>query len=231
MARAGLICASGLRLGGILLAAIVGMAVPAVAPAFAQENTQENAEVNPPAITGNTATTGINTQTTRFAPAAPEAPQSVILTIESDALYTRSAYGRRVEAEIEADSAVLAAENRRIEAELGAEEQSLTDRRASMEPTAFRALADAFDEKVQANRQAQQAKLQELTQRRESARTELILAARPILEAMMLEAGANVILERGTVFLSANATDITDLAVSRIDAAIGDGAPAAQGEE
>ena len=32
-----------------------------------------------------------------------------------------------------------------------------------------------------------------------------------------------MILERSSVFLSANATDVTDVAISRIDAVIGDG--------
>ena len=39
-----------------------------------------------------------------------------------------------------------------------------------------------------------------------------------------------MILERASVFLSANATDITDLAINRIDAAIGEG-PAAETPE
>lgn len=150
-------------------------------------------------------------------------PQTAILTIEADRLFADSAFGRRVAREIEAESAVLAAENRRIEAELSAEEKQLTARRSEMEPDAFRALADAFDQKVQSNRRTQDAKTRALSQQTDNARVEFYRAARPILEALMREAGAGVILERSSVFLSANATDITDLAITRIDAAIGDG--------
>ncbi|MDF1718469.1 MAG: OmpH family outer membrane protein [Antarcticimicrobium sp.] len=163
------------------------------------------------------------------APAGPGAaqqlglPQSAILTIETDRLFSQSAFGRRTANEIEADSAVLAAENRRIEAELMAEEQDLTTRRPEMEPEAFRTLADAFDEKVQSIRRTQESKTRALSQRADKARVEFLRAARPVLEALMREAGAGVILERSSVFLSANATDITDLAIMRIDAAIGDG--------
>ncbi|WP_146345344.1 OmpH family outer membrane protein [Phaeobacter marinintestinus] len=152
-------------------------------------------------------------------------PNSAILTLESDRLFSRSAFGQRVATEIEADSAVLAAENRRIEAELSTEEQDLTDRRVEMEPEAFRALADAFDQKVQTNRQTQDAKARALNQRGEQARIEFLRAARPILETMMREAGASMIMERSSVFLSSNSTDITDLAIVRIDTMIGDGAP------
>ena len=150
-------------------------------------------------------------------------PRSAILTIEADRLFSQSAFGKRTANEIEAESAVLAAENRRIEAELMAEEQDLTARRAQMEPDAFRALADAFDEKVQSIRRSRDAKTRALSQRAEKAQVEFLRAARPVLEALMRETGAGVILERTSVFLSANATDITDLAITRIDAAIGDG--------
>ena len=171
-----------------------------------------------------------------LAPAAGSAqqrglPKTAILTIEADRLFANSAYGRRTANEIEADSAVLAAENRKIEAELTAEEQDLTARRPDMEPEAFRALADAFDEKVQSIRKTQDAKARALNQRADKARVEFLRAARPVLEALMREAEAGVILERGSVFLSANATDITDQAISRIDAAIGDGTAAAGADQ
>lgn len=150
-------------------------------------------------------------------------PQSAILTVSTDRMFAESAFGRRIAAEIAAQSAVLAAENRRIEAELTAEEKQLTQRRPDMDAQEFRALADAFDQKVQTNRVAQDAKARALNQIGEMARVEFLEAARPILETLMREAGAGVILERANVFLSANATDITDLAIARIDAAIGDG--------
>jgi Skp family chaperone for outer membrane proteins len=150
-------------------------------------------------------------------------PESSILTLSAERLYAGSAFGRRVQQDIEAESAVLAAENRRMEAELSVEEQDLTDRRATMEPIAFRTLADAFDKKVQDIRRIQDAKARELGRRDDIARSEFLKAARPILEALMREAGATLILERASVFLSANSSDVTDLAIGRIDAVIGDG--------
>ncbi len=151
-------------------------------------------------------------------------PQGAILTISTDRTFAESQFGQRVAADVEAQSAVLAAENRRIEAELIAEEKDLTERRPGMESTAFRALADAFDQKVQSTRVAQETKARALNQIADKARVEFLQVARPILEDLMRESGAGVILERSNVFLSANATDITDLAIERIDAAIGDGA-------
>ncbi len=150
-------------------------------------------------------------------------PQYAILTISTDRMFAGSAFGQRIARVIEVQSAVLAAENRRIEAELTQEEQALTKQRPEMDAQTFRALADEFDQKVQLNRAAQDAKARELNQIGDTARAEFLSTARPILEALMREAGAGVILERANVFLSANSTDITDLAIARIDAVIGDG--------
>lgn len=149
--------------------------------------------------------------------------QSPILTIESDRLFSGSEFGKRVAQEREADSAVLSAENRRIEAQLTEEERSLTERRATMDPEAFRALADAFDAKVQEIRRTQDAKARDLNQRGEADQVIFLQAVVPVLEQLMTDAGAAVLLERGSVFLSLNATDVTDLAIERINSAIGDG--------
>ncbi|GGH19049.1 periplasmic chaperone for outer membrane proteins Skp [Cribrihabitans marinus] len=151
-------------------------------------------------------------------------PQGEILTISADRLFSESLFGRRIADEVEAESAVLAAENERIIAALSREEAELTERRGTMQPEAFRALADAFDRKVQEHRSTQKAKLEALSERTEEAQSRFFVIAQPVLEALMKEAGAGVILERSSVFLSANATDITDLAIARIDATIGDGA-------
>ncbi|UWQ93352.1 OmpH family outer membrane protein [Rhodobacteraceae bacterium M382] len=151
-------------------------------------------------------------------------PQSVILTIASERLFAESKFGRRVARLIEAESAVLAAENRQIEAQLTTEEQELTDRRPGMDADAFRVLANAFDEKVRQIRREQDAKARALAQQSDNARIEFLNAAAPVLETMMRDAKASVILERASVFLSANATDVTDLAIARIDLVLGDGA-------
>nr|WP_152612552.1 OmpH family outer membrane protein [Leisingera sp. ANG-M7] len=157
-------------------------------------------------------------------------PQSGILTIQPDRLFSESAFGKRVEREIEAEGAVLTAENRRIEAELRQEELELTERRNGMEPEAFRALADSFDEKVQETRRRQDLKLREISQMGEDARREFIAASLPVLQQIMRETGAGAILDHSSVFLSADAADITSLAIARIDSVLGDGASDEAGE-
>jgi Skp family chaperone for outer membrane proteins len=106
---------------------------------------------------------------------------------------------------------------------LKAEERKLTDQRSKLSPDAFSGLADAFDEKVQKTRAAQAAKGRALNELVEKERQVFLAAAGPVLEQMMREAGAAVILERRSVFVSANAIDITDEAIERLDASVGSG--------
>jgi Skp family chaperone for outer membrane proteins len=153
-------------------------------------------------------------------------PQSAILTISSERMFAESAFGRRVAREIESQSEVLATENRRIEVELTAEEKDLTDRRPDMAPDDFRALADAFDAKVQDIRRRQDAKARALVQFQEDEQVRFLQAARPVLVELMRESGAGAILERSSVFLSANAIDITELAITRLNEVLGEAPPA-----
>ncbi|APZ54645.1 OmpH family outer membrane protein [Salipiger abyssi] len=158
----------------------------------------------------------------------PGVVQSQILTVEIDRLFAESAYGQRITRMLEAEGSEIAAENRRIEAELTAEEKDLTEKRATLSPSEFRALAEAFDQKVQELRREQDTKARSLGNLSEERRRQFLAAAEPVLAQLMREAGAAVILDKRTVFLSAGVIDITDTAIARIDAAIGDGAP--QGE-
>ncbi|MBB95818.1 MAG: hypothetical protein CML68_14655 [Rhodobacteraceae bacterium] len=149
-----------------------------------------------------------------------------ILTIDSERFFVESEFGMRVAADIETASAALARENRRIEGELSHEEQDLTDRRATMEPDEFRILAEEFDTRVQRIRREQEAKARALADRSDAGRVAFLGAARPILGQLLQETGGSVILERGSVFFSSNASDVTDRAIALINAAVGDGAAA-----
>ncbi|SHE67651.1 periplasmic chaperone for outer membrane proteins Skp [Ruegeria intermedia] len=151
-------------------------------------------------------------------------PQSGVLTISSDRMFAESAFGKRVRAEVEAESRALAEENERIVAELSREEKELTDKRGVLTPDEFQPLAEAFDRKVQSHRENQRAKLDALSRRSEEARVRFLELSRPVLIDLLRDTGASIIIERANVFLSSDASDITDAAIRRIDAAIGDGA-------
>ena len=87
----------------------------------------------------------------------------------------------------------------------------------------FRDLANEFDLKVQVTRDEQLSKAKSLSTQIETQRTTFLNAAAPILQALMLNVGASVLIERRNVVLSTNLADITAIAIAQIDAVLGDG--------
>ncbi len=158
--------------------------------------------------------------------------RSPVLTIDVDRLLEGTAFGRRLAEDIRLRAEALDEENERLRAELTEEERALTERRPSMEVDAFRAEAEAFDERVQQIRAQQDAKQEDLSAAVEEGRREFLNAISPVLAGLMVESGAAVILERQNVFLGAAVIDVTDEAIVAIDSELGDGrAPPAAPDE
>ena len=160
--------------------------------------------------------------------AGPGAAQQIaqtaqVLTLDQDRLFAESRFGRAVAARVEAETQALAAENRKIDAALEAEERDLTERRATTEPAAFRALGAAFDAKAEDLREAQRAKGRGLIRSREEERQLFSQAVGPVLAELMTDKGALVILDDSAVVLSFSRIDVTDDAIARLDAVLGDG--------
>ncbi|MEM7709723.1 MAG: OmpH family outer membrane protein [Pseudomonadota bacterium] len=151
-------------------------------------------------------------------------PRSPIVVLDQDALFSGSLFGRRVVRDIDAANRELEMENRRIEGELEREERDLTERRTEMEPDAFRELASEFDARVTDIRRTQDAKSRAVQQQFERAQALFLERANPVLIALAQETGALVILDRRIVIAAADQVDMTDLALARIDAALGEGA-------
>lgn len=149
--------------------------------------------------------------------------RSPVLMIDFEEVFSRSIFGQRVRDEVRAETEELAAQNRRIEAALDAEEKSLTERRPTMAVEDFRAEADAFDEKVEGIRQAQDAKERALLQATPEAREALLRASTPIIGQLMADRGGAIVLDRRSVLIAIDAIDITDEAIAEIDATIGAG--------
>ena len=149
--------------------------------------------------------------------------QARVLTIDPEQLFEQTQFGKRIIAESEALAAELQAENRRIEAELSEEERALTDKRPTLQVDEFRALANAFDEKVNQIRAEQDSKVREVQSFRETAQQRFFSETGSVLLEIVRERNAAVILDRRNVFLSAETVDITQVAIERIDAQFGDG--------
>ncbi|SFS09721.1 OmpH family outer membrane protein [Yoonia litorea] len=146
-----------------------------------------------------------------------------VLIIDSDRLYLESDFGRRVAADLAEQAAEIQAENDRIVESLTQEERSLTLRRPEMTPEAFRAESEAFDAKVQEVRRVRDAKNVEFQRANAEARVEFEERIQGIVAGIMLERGATLVMEQRNVVLSIRSANITDEAIARVNAQLGDG--------
>lgn len=147
---------------------------------------------------------------------------AAVLVIDQDRLFAESAFGRASQARESETADVLDAENKRIQAALVAEEQELTLLRKTLSSEEFAARAEAFDQKVEQIRAEQDAKARELGNIREEDIKIFVAALTPVLGEILKDRGAAVILDKATVLVSLNAVDVTDEAIARIDAALGE---------
>jgi len=153
----------------------------------------------------------------------PDVVQTDVLVIDIERLLDETAYGQNLEADIEAERDALIARNERVATELEAEEKQLTELRATTPPDEFREMADAFDTKVTQLRRESERLSRELERRRDLAPVQFMRVVQPVLADILNEADAVVLLDVRSVILRAEAADVTDAAISRIDARIGEG--------
>ncbi|MEP3346031.1 MAG: OmpH family outer membrane protein [Litoreibacter sp.] len=146
---------------------------------------------------------------------------SPVLTLDQDRMYAASKFGKRVQADLTAQSRDLSLENRKIEAALEEEERRLTVERPSMDSEEFQALAADFDERVTGIRRAQSQKSDSIQRQADQERARFFEAAFPVLLELVEETGAVAILNNTAVIFSVRQIDITDAAIARIDATIG----------
>lgn len=155
---------------------------------------------------------------------------AAFVTLNQERLFKESAWGRAALARAETDGKALASENRRIEEALEKEERELTDRRATLKPTEFAAVASAFDTKVEEIRAAQEGKSRSIQRSLEDDRQQFFEVVTPIMGELLAESGATAILADTAIIMSLSSIDITATAIARIDqrlpAPVDDGAAA-----
>lgn len=156
------------------------------------------------------------------APAATPVP-STILTLDQEALFSRSQFGQTLRAAIAKEFSVVEAETRRIDAELEVEERDLTQKRATMPADQFRQLADAFDTKVKNLRIEREAAATALRDKEAAARLQFVDTVKQIIGDYMVQRGATAIVDKKVIIVQLSSIDITADIVALIDQKLGDG--------
>jgi Skp family chaperone for outer membrane proteins len=162
---------------------------------------------------------GLQTGARTAAPAAARPSSPGFLFLSEERLLTDSRRGQALLAAEEAGRDALRAEARAIEMAFEEEERRLTDQRATMDATEFRALADDFDARVVEARREQDEKATALAQRFDQDRRQFYVDVAPVLVRVMQRAGALAIFDDGSVLLSDQALDVTDEVIAELDAA------------
>ncbi|WP_347138758.1 OmpH family outer membrane protein [Paracoccus sp. SSK6] len=147
-----------------------------------------------------------------------------ILTVDQEALFAASDWGKRTQRVLEEEGGKIEAENERLAAQLSAEEAKLTEQRGTLDPAEFRKQAEAFDIRATEVRRQRAQVVQELNAWAEADRVAFYRAALPLMGEMMQERGAVAVLDRRTVFVSLDAIDLTQDLVTRLNKELGDGA-------
>ena len=163
--------------------------------------------------------------TAAAAPAAPgapvaKAPQAVILFLDRATVLRQSAVGKdmatQVEAMVKKMEADFAPENKKLQADV----QALQSQAAVLAPDVrqqkikdLESRRQAFQKKVQDRQASIQAGLAQ-------ARTKVEQALGPILEKIMIERGANLLLDRGLVVLGATDLDVTASVIGRLNTSL-----------
>lgn len=175
-----------------------------------------------------TLTFGSTTAVAQPKPAAPapaaapagKAPQAVIIFLDRSAVLRDSAAGKSMYVQVEALAKKLetdfSPENKKLQADV----QALQGQAAVLS-------ADARAQKVkeiEGRRVALQKKLQDrqasIQQGLANSRTQVEKALGPILEKIMIERNANLLLDRGLVVLGSTQLDVTKIVVARLNAAL-----------
>ncbi len=204
---------------GVRAALAMWLACATVLAAEAQEDTSTED------VTGGAGSESVAAPTGEPAQ-AQSGVQSAVLVLNQERLFSQSVFGQRVASELEAAARELSRENREIEQQLTEEELRLTELRPTTDVAEFRAMAEEFDIRVEAIRDAQEAKGRDLQAQAEAAQARFFDLVTPILLDLARGRGAAVVLDSRSVFLSAGAIDITNAAVERINAELGDGGTA-----
>lgn len=142
-----------------------------------------------------------------------------LLVISQERLITESALGRLILARDEADKKKLSDDGEALSVALETEEKDLTEKRKTMDPVEFRALADAFDEKVRSIRSDQDSKAEALVAAIEGRRRQFFTQIAPLMLAEMQARKASVILDQRSVILATREINVTDAVIVRIDTA------------
>ena len=153
-------------------------------------------------------------------PATGRAPSAVILFLDRGTVLRQSKVGKDMYAQVEALAkkmeADFAPENKKLQADV----QALQQQASVMTPEARNAKVKDLETRRQAFQKKVQDRQASIQTGLANSRTAVEKALAPILEKIMVERGANLLLDRGLVVLGATDLDVTASVIQRLDTSL-----------
>lgn len=146
-----------------------------------------------------------------------------VASIDREKLFSNSAYGQALLAQMTVKQTELVAENDRLQADLEREERELTGLRKAIPAEEFLPLAEAFDAKANRIRQDQTQKAAALTKQLETARFVFFRRTEAVIRELMIERGIIYVLNNQAILMSTGEGDITQLVMDSLDALFASG--------
>ena len=151
--------------------------------------------------------------------------ETTAVFVNRDALFTSSRLAASMLQPIRQQESDLFVENAKLIAELEDLELELTRVRDETQKDKFDQMAAEFDQRVKSIRSAQDAKEDELEQKKIAIRAAFFERIRPIVMQIMMEQGAEVLIDDRSILMTApeidvlafTASNITTQVVTRID--------------
>ncbi|MGM0584555.1 MAG: OmpH family outer membrane protein [Pseudomonadota bacterium] len=154
------------------------------------------------------------------APRAEAAP--AVLVVNREAVVERSAPAQALRQMERRIRERVQSELDRVKAELETEEQRLTELKETLPAEEFAERARAFDQRVREERRAAQERRALVLRFFKDARNALASAVPRVLDGLRRETGALAILDEGAVLSADPALDVTEQAVARFNAEMGE---------
>tara|TARA_B100000780_G_scaffold277589_1_gene248660 strand:- start:1254 stop:1769 length:516 start_codon:yes stop_codon:yes gene_type:complete len=140
-----------------------------------------------------------------------------IAVVDKEALFRKSKWGKEILNQIELLVSSLATENENIKNNLETEELTLTEKRELVSKLEFNIMAFDFDLKVKKIRTQQADKQNNINSLLNNKRALFFEKSAPILLTLINDLGVEVLLNKDMVALTSLESDITQIAIKRIN--------------
>jgi outer membrane protein len=154
------------------------------------------------------------------AAAAKKAGPAVILFVDRGAIVRNSAVGKDMFKQVEALAKKMETDYKPENDKLQSDIQALQAQFQVLAPDAREAKRKELENRRQGFQKKIQDRQAEIQNGMNRARQQLEQSLGPILEQMMVERGANLLLDRGMVVLGSVDLDVTQVAIQRLDRAL-----------